>query len=283
MLRDFPLPGRTAGQVDADGRPVHAAAPVRDAATVMLVRDRHDAPLGSEPGGVEVFAFRRVAGMAFAAGMLVFPGGSVDPGDAEPGTPWVPPPPPPQDAPPLVAAARETFEECGVLLARSAVGRAPDADELAAPGWEERRLALASGATTLARALLATGLSLSAADLHPWARWVTPTFERRRFDTRFYVAALPAGQEARDLGGEGEQATWLDPGAAVAAHAAGRLPMLPPTLVCLEELAAARDVAGLLATFRLPAPISPWVTRDGSGRLVLRIDLDGRGGGEAAP
>jgi 8-oxo-dGTP pyrophosphatase MutT (NUDIX family) len=181
-----------------------------------------------------------------------------------------------------VAAVRETFEECGVLLALDAAGRAPNAAELAAPSWEERRLALASGAAPLAEALLATGLSLRAADLRPWARWVTPAFERRRFDTRFYVAALPPGQEARDLGGEGEQAAWLDPRAAVAAHAAGRLPMLPPTLVCLEELAAAQDVAALFATPRVPRPVSPWVARDGCGRLVLRIDLDGRGGGEVA-
>jgi hypothetical protein len=69
----------------------------------------------------------------------------------------------------------------------------------------------------------------------------------------------------------------------VAAHAAGELPMLPPTLVCLEELAASPDVATLLATPRTPAPVSPWVARNGDGELVLRIDLDGRGGGEPQP
>ena len=141
-------------------------------------------------------------------------------------------------------------------------------------------MALATGRVRLADVLLGAGLAVRAADLRPWARWVTPPFESRRFDTRFYVAALPEGQAARELGGEGEQAAWLDPRAAVAAHAAGELPMLPPTLVCLEELAAAADITDLLATHRQPQPVSPWVARGGEGKLVLRIDLDGRGGGE---
>ncbi|MGZ4611942.1 MAG: NUDIX hydrolase [Kineosporiaceae bacterium] len=277
MLRDFPLGGRLAERVGGDGLPLHPAAPVRDAATVMLVRDR--AP---GPGGVEVFAFRRVPRMVFAPGMLVFPGGSVDPGDADPRTPWVGPPPAP-DGPAVVAAVRETFEECGVLLARDAAGRPPDAGELSAPEWEQRREALAAGRAGLAGVLAVAGLRLSADDLRPWARWVTPPFENRRFDTRFFVAALPPGQLARDLGGEGERAAWLDPARAVAAHAAGELPMLPPTLVCLEELATAPDVVTLLATPRRPRPVSPWVARGDDGRLRLRVDLDGHGGGEPTP
>jgi len=280
VLREFPLGAPTAERIDSEGRPVHAPPPVRDAATVMLVRDRTTGGAGSS--GVEVFAFRRVPRMAFAAGMLVFPGGSVDAGDGDPRTPWAGPPPSAQDAPAVAAAVRETFEECGVLLARDAAQRPPDAADLATAGWEERRVALADGRATLAEVLLGSGLAVHAADLRPWARWVTPPFETRRFDTRFYVAALPAGQEARDLGGEGERAAWLDPGAGVAAHAAGELPMLPPTLVCLEELAAAAGVAALLATPREPRPVSPWVARGGGGELVLRIDLDGRGGGEPA-
>jgi 8-oxo-dGTP pyrophosphatase MutT (NUDIX family) len=278
VFREFPLRGRMADRLDPEGRAVHPAPPVRDAATVMLVRDRPSGP--GCPPGVEVFAFRRVPRMAFAAGMLVFPGGSVDPGDADARTPWAGPMPRTPDAAAVAAAVRETFEECGVLLARDGAGRPPDAAELAAPVWEERRIALATGEVGLAEVLLGAGLVVRARDLHPWARWVTPPFENRRFDTRFYVAALPPGQEARDLGGEGEQAAWLDPRTAVAAHAAGDLPMLPPTLVCLEELAAADGVAGLLAAVREPRPVSPWVARGRDGELVLRIDLDGRGGGE---
>jgi 8-oxo-dGTP pyrophosphatase MutT (NUDIX family) len=281
VLREFPLRGRMADRVDAEGRPVHPAPDVRDAATVMLVRDRPG--VSGFPPGVEVFAFRRVPRMAFAPGMLVFPGGSVDPGDADPRTPWAGQAPPTRDAPAVAAAVRETFEECGVLLAVDADGAAPDAAALAAPAWEERRVLLAAGELTLPDVLRGEGLAVRGGDLRPWARWVTPPFENRRFDTRFYVASLPGGQEARDLGGEGERAAWLSAGAAVEAHAAGKLPMLPPTLVCLEELAAAPDVAALLATQREPRPVSPWVTRGAAGDLVLRIDLDGRGGGEAGP
>jgi 8-oxo-dGTP pyrophosphatase MutT (NUDIX family) len=268
VIREFPLPGSASDRLAPDGRPRQPAPPVRDAATVLLVRDG--------AAGIEVFTFRRVPRMAFAPGMLVFPGGSVDPADAR--TPFL------QervdDAAAVAAGVRETFEECGVLLAVDAAGAAPDAGTLASPAWEERRLRLTAGELALADVLGDTGLAVRATDLHPWARWVTPLFERRRFDTRFYVAALPPEQEARDLGGEGERAAWLSPAAAVAAHAAGGLPMLPPTLVCLEELAAAPDVTTLLATPRTPRPVSPWIVRDAAGDLVLRIDLDGRGGGE---
>jgi 8-oxo-dGTP pyrophosphatase MutT (NUDIX family) len=228
---------------------------------------------------VEVFAFRRVPRMVFAPGMLVFPGGSVDAADADPATPWDVPV---DDtaAPSLAAAVRETFEECGVLLARNRSGTPLDAGGLASPVWEERRIALAEGRLALAAVLTQAGLVASASALHPWARWVTPAFERRRFDTWFYLARVPEGQEPRDLGGEGEQAGWLEPAAALERHAGGELPMLPPTQVCLEELAAAGSVDELLATPRAVRPVSPWVERAGDG-LVLRIDLDGRGGGEA--
>jgi 8-oxo-dGTP pyrophosphatase MutT (NUDIX family) len=272
VLREFALTGRMVERVDGDGRPLHPPPPARAAATVMLLRER--------AGGVEVFAFRRVARMAFAPGMLVFPGGSVDAADADPDLPWDAP----VDAaaaPVLAAAVRETFEECGVLLAVDPAGRAPDAAELASPAWEERRTGLAEGRLALAGVLAATGLRAAGSALRPWARWVTPAFEQRRFDTWFYLARLPAGQEARDLGGEGERATWLEPADAVERHRAGELPMFPPTLVCLEELAAGGSVDALLATPRQVRPVSPEVTR-GDGGLVLRVDLDGRGGGEPA-
>jgi 8-oxo-dGTP pyrophosphatase MutT (NUDIX family) len=215
--------------------------------------------------------------MVFAPGMLVFPGGSVDAADADPAVPWDVPVDR-AEAPALAAAVRETFEECGVLLARDRTGRAPDADELASPAWEERRIGLAEGRVPLATVLTQAGLAAAASALHPWARWITPEFERRRFDTWFYLARVPSGQEPRDLGGEGERAAWLDPADALARQAAGELPMLPPTMVCLEELAAAGSVEELLATPRAVRPVSPWVA-SGQDGLVLRIDLDGRGGG----
>src|SRR3954465_5588068 len=171
VLREFPLPPRASERLAQDGAPRQPAPPVRDAATVMLVRD--------VAGGVEVFAFRRVPRMAFAPGMLVFPGGSVDAADADAALPWDAPVDP-ATAPVLAAAVRETFEECGVLLAVPVGGRdaglPPDAAELASPAWEERRTALAEGRSTLARVLTTTGLAAAGSALRPWARWVTPAF-----------------------------------------------------------------------------------------------------------
>jgi 8-oxo-dGTP pyrophosphatase MutT (NUDIX family) len=270
VLREFPLTGRLAERLDADGRPLHEPPSLRPAATVLLLRD-------AAGRGVQVFAFRRVPRMVFAPGMLVFPGGSVDAADADPTIPWDVPVDP-AAAPALAAAVRETFEECGVLLARDSAGGAPDADELASTAWEERRIDLAEGQVPLSTVLTQAGLAGAASALRPWARWITPEFERRRFDTWFYLARVPARQEPRDLGGEGELAAWLDPADALERHAAGELPMLPPTQVCLEELAVAGSVEELLSTPRAVRPVSPWVAHGVPGP-VLRIDLDGRGGG----
>jgi 8-oxo-dGTP pyrophosphatase MutT (NUDIX family) len=288
MLRQFPLPatGGPAGPAGPTGParlPLRPPLPVRDAATVMLVRD------GAR--GVEVFVFRRVATMAFAAGMYVFPGGAVEPADAA-DLPWSGPSveqvaavlgEAPALARALVAAAvRETFEECGVLLAVRADGGPVD---VASAGWEARRRALVDGEATLGDVLLAGGLRLSVQPLRAWAHWVTPPFESRRFAARFFVAALPAGQQARDLGGEGERARWAGAAELVELHDGGLAPMLPPTLVCVQELAAAGTVAELLATPRRVRPVSPWVEQvagpDGVAVAMLTVDLDGVGGGEA--
>ncbi len=286
MIREFPLAGRLPDPPGARGAP----APLRDAATVLLVRDA--------AAGIEVFAFRRTSRMAFAPGMLVFPGGGVDPRDGDPAVPWHGPAPGELAAvlgadtaaarALVVAAVRETFEECGVLLAGAPGG--PPADVTGA-AWEARRRDLVAGNTSLAAVLAGAGLVLRADLLRPWAHWVTPAFERRRYVTRFFLARVPAGQAPRDLhaeglGGEGERASWLDAGQAVAAHAAGKLPLLPPTLVCLEEVAAASSVAELESAQRRVRPVSPWVHRaDGGpgGGPVLRVDLDGVGGGEPGP
>jgi len=287
VLRDFPLMRAPT--------PPREAAPVavRDAATVMLLRR------AAGPGaGVEVFTLRRAPRMAFAAGMLAFPGGAVEPGDADPRLPWRGPGPADvaaalgtdaAQARALVAAAvRETFEECGVLLAgppeeqADVPGGAPGDDRQHDRQHEEWRQALLAGSATLADVLLDAGLVVDAGLLRPWAHWITPPWEPRRFDTRFFVAPLPGGQQARHLPGEAAQASWRDAGEAVREHRAGRLPMLPPTLVMLEDLAAAPSVAAVLATPRRLRPVSPWRERV-DGTDVLRVDLDGIGGGEPAP
>ena len=279
MLRDFAIDPK-AGELARGWRQASGGVAVapRAAATVLLLRD------GAE--GVEVFVLRRAASMAFAPRMHVFPGGGVDPRDADPDLPWVGPSPAAwaaalggasSPASELVCAAvRELFEECGVLLAGPDDARV--VDDLDDPGWEVDRQALLDRSVALSGLLQRRELVLRSDLLRPWARWTTPAFEPRRYDTRFFVAAMPAGQHARDVGGEADHAAWIGARAAVQGHRAGRLAMLPPTLVALEEVSAHPDVASVLAARRRLRPVMPWLVGD-----HLRIDLDGLGGGEPGP
>lgn len=256
----------------SDGR--RPAAVPRDAATVVLLRQG-----GS---GVEAFLLRRTAELEFAAGACVFPGGSVDAHDADPGIGWAGPGPddfgallgvPPDRARALVCAAvRETFEESGVLLAGSSpASLAGDGDVLAAD-----RHALLAGSASLGDVLGRRGLVLRADLLTPWARWITPEVSPRRYDTWFFAAALPPGQEATPAPeghadpGESESGAWLRPAAALEAARAGEITLLPPTAVTLGELAAYSDVAGILAARRVITPRLPRVVvEDGRPRLVM--------------
>ena len=248
--------------------------PARPSATVALLRDTSR--------GIEVFLLRRVASMAFAAGMHVFPGGGVDPRDA-----WVDagaPVAPPEQWPALLsadpaltaalacAAVRETFEECGVLLAAGRDQPQGVLPDVSGTEWERDRLALAAHEVALSELLARRGLALRADLLGPWAHWITPDFEQRRFDTRFFVAALPSGQQARHVGGESERSVWIRPADAVAGYEDGALPMLPPTVAVLRELAGYPEVAAVLAAVpgRTIRPVQPVAVLDGQGaRLVL--------------
>jgi len=178
----------------------------RDAATVILIRPEAGAAApGVDTAGVEVYLLRRTKALEFAPGACVFPGGSVDVRDADPGiaeTGWAGPAPadfgqllgvPADRARALVCAAvRETFEESGVLLAGpSPAELVPDGADLA----QDRR-ALLDGSLSLSELLARRGLLLRADLLTPWARWITPEVSPRRFDTWFFAAALPVGQLA---------------------------------------------------------------------------------------
>ncbi len=242
----------------------------RDAATVALVRDG--------AAGVEVFLLRRVKTMAFAAGMHVFPGGAVDVRDVDDAVAWVGPSPEAfpthlgcdhKTARALVCAAvRETFEECGVLFASSA---GADAVGEIAGGWEDERRALASGEVSLASVLRRRGMVLRSDLLQAWSRWVTPEFEPRRYDTWFFVAAVPSGQRPRAVPGESDGAAWVDARSALDRYEAGELAMLPPTAATLRELSAYDDVAGVLrAQRRVVAQLPRAVVRD--GQVTLEID-----------
>jgi 8-oxo-dGTP pyrophosphatase MutT (NUDIX family) len=249
----------------------------RHAATVVLLRDGD--------AGIEAYLLRRQQTMAFAAGMYVFPGGSVDPRDASlSDAAWVGPAPEQWTslltadddlAKALVCAAvRETFEESGVLLAGSAAGDI--VADTTGDDWEADRLALLDRSLSFAGLLERRGLVLRADLLRGWAHWITPEVEPRRYDTRFFVAALPAGQRTRDVGGEADRVTWVRPEAALAASERGELGMLPPTAFTLSELSTYDSVAAVLAAgdARDIQPVLPKVvvTDGDDARLLLPHD-----------
>ena len=230
---------------------------IRPAATVLLLRD------GAE--GLEVHLLRRTRGMPFAGGMTAYPGGGVDRRDGDTEVAWAGPAPAEwaqalgcdeRTARELVCAAvRETFEEAGVLLAGSPDGSdvVPD---VSGDDWETQRQALLTRELSLAELLATRGLALRADLLRPFAHWITPPQETRRYDTRFFAAALPVGQEARDVSGEADEASWLTPQAALTQMRAGTRPMLPPTIHTLSQLSAFADVAAALAGSP-PEPLHP--------------------------
>lgn len=255
-----------AGSADA-ANPPEEPVPAREAATVMLLRDT--------PGGIEVFLQRRVAAMKFAAGMTVFPGGGVDERDADASIAWAGPPAEQwaewfdcdeRLARALVCAAvRETFEESGVLLA----GPAADTTVGDTSGYGDAREALVARKLSLAAFLADAGLTLRSDLLRPWANWVTPEQETRRYDTKFFVAALPSGQDADGETTEASESGWRTPAGALADGEAGRSMLMPPTWAMLSDLAACRDVAEALAFDRTPVPkLMPTLRADGHAVLV---------------
>lgn len=265
-MTDGGLPPDFLERARAAQDPSFVPAAPRHAATVALVRDA--------PRGMEVYLLRRVRGMAFAGGMHVFPGGSVDAADAAADVPdvgrW-------GDAfsadEPLArslvcAAVRETFEESGVLLA----GASP-VDLLAdvsTDAWEAERVALEGRQHSLSELLARRGLVLRTDLLRPLAHWVTPEVEPKRFDTRFFLARMPEGQVTRVAGSEADQRLWLRPSDALDQQ----LTMLPPTRAVLSELSAYGDVEAALAASRAINPVLPKLFVDDDDRLVFLLPGD---------
>ncbi len=248
--------------------------PTRDAATIVLLRDG--------ASGLEAYLLRRAATMSFAARMHVFPGGRVDPADSTAHVDWFGPSPHEwaglltADAALcrglVCAAVRETFEESGVLLA----GAGPDAvADVAGPEWEADRIALIERRESLSGLLSRRGLALRADLLRPWAHWITPELEPKRYDTRFFVAALPPGQQARDVGGEADATMWLTPAEAARRHEAGGLEMLPPTITTLRELADYATTADVMqaAAERDISPVLPRIVLTGAAGDEMELLL----------
>jgi 8-oxo-dGTP pyrophosphatase MutT (NUDIX family) len=249
----------------------------RPAATVMLVRDAPESP-----DGISVFLMRRHAAMEFAAGTVVFPGGGVDDRDRNADIAWAGPLPSwwaqrfgidTDLAEALVcAAARETFEECGVLFAGPADDPAGIVSD--ASVYRESRQALADRTLSFADFLQRENLVLRADLLRPWANWVTPEAERtRRYDTYFFVGVLPEGQRADGDNTESDQADWSTPQAAVAEFEAGRCFLLPPTWTQLDSLIG-RSVTDVLAVERHIVTVQPNLEIDGDNWIFEFFDSE---------
>ena len=242
--------------------------PARAAATVILLRDTR--------AGIEAYMLRRQASMAFAAGMYAFPGGRVDPKDmSDTAVSWAGPDVAEwarrlgTDEPAargfVCAAVRETFEESNVLLTE------PNVDP---SGWDDAREALVRRDLAFSAFLSKRGLAIQSDLLAPWAHWITPRFEERRYDTWFFVAAVPAGQEPQDVSGEADRAVWVRPADAVTAAQRGEADMLPPTWIVLSELASYGSVKEVMvaAAGRIIKTTMPGWRDDGE---VVRVLLPG--------
>lgn len=246
----------------------------RPAATVMLVRDEAD--------GVQVYMLKRVASMDFAPSTMVFPGGGID-GRDDAALPWAGPGVV-QWAARLgcddhltrmlvVAAVREVFEECGVLLASpTEQGPLVDAGD---PSWRAARDALNSRELSLGELLHREGLVLRTDLLRAHAHWTTPAVEPRRFDTRFFVALMPEHQRADAQTSEAEHGGWVRPAQLLEDFAAGRVQMLPPTISCVEDLAEASSATEFFAEEPVIRRMEPVVTLRDDGVVVFRVDQAG--------
>jgi 8-oxo-dGTP pyrophosphatase MutT (NUDIX family) len=222
-------------------------AAARDAATVIVIRDGE--------AGIEAFCVLRHPRSSFLGGAVVFPGGKVDTADTAPGWHDLATAPHPRsagfislsaDARALaIAACRETLEEAGIVPVDGLVA---DLDalraEIAAPPAAdvERR----GGPSALAASLARRGLRLTLGALVPFARWITPTAEQRRFDARFYLLVLPPGQVGRHDDHETTMSFWGRPRDVLDRFMAGEIFLAPPTTRTLELLERAGTVQGAL-------------------------------------
>ncbi|WP_051266273.1 NUDIX hydrolase [Nakamurella lactea] len=250
--------------MSADPRPPDPAVRIRPAATVMLLRDG--------AAGPEVFVLQRVASMAFAGGMTAFPGGGVD--DRDQVTPdWAGPAP---DwwadrfaadsvlaAAVVTAAVRELFEETGVLLADLPPGSAATDPAVR----EDLRRGIVGHRTGIE----ALGATIRADLLRPWARWVTPPGQPRRYDTFFLAAVAPAGAEPQLLTTEAEIGRWVRPQDALDAGRKGEIALMPPTVAMLSDLAALPSATDLLQIDRRVHPASPRVISAEGESVVVRF------------
>jgi 8-oxo-dGTP pyrophosphatase MutT (NUDIX family) len=218
--------------------------------TVILLREERGAD-----GPFSVLMLERHGSITFP-GVHAFPGGVVDPGDAEvidaalpASQSWSSPEEgdtPPHALPYWIAAVRELFEEVGILLA-TREGRLLEGP--LGPDLQQMRARLHAGEPF--GALLAEAGLVPATDrLYSFARWITPKANPKRFDTRFLVGRLPAAQDVTVDGTETVSATWYTPQGALAVYEAARIQLIPPTVLTLDDLSRFDSVDAVLEDAR---------------------------------
>lgn len=252
----IPLDRLPAGFAERVGYADMPASEPKPAATAVLVRDSDRGP--------EILLLKRNRAAGFVPGAYVFPGGRVDEEDALPQLcALLDPPPPAPDAAYWLAAVREVFEETGALLATVQPTPAQRAE------WRERLL---THSATLLDVMTALDARPDLSNMAYCAHWITPTAEPKRYDTRFFLAALPEGAEVSPDAREMSDATWLTAEIALARFREGRLPMIFPTVKTVQRLRHYRNVAEMLAAFRTTEilPVLPRLVRteDGVGIVV---------------
>jgi 8-oxo-dGTP pyrophosphatase MutT (NUDIX family) len=254
--------------------------PLRDAATVLIVRDGDD--------GLEVFMLRRNLRSDFVGGAYVFPGGAVDPADREADLQrWCRGRSDAEASTRLgvdhgglafwVAAIRESFEESGYLLAYGPDGElARLHDPAVAERFVEHRRAVDRGERSLVSVCEDEGLTLAVDTMWYFGHWITPEGAPRRYDTRFFLAAAPPEQTPVHDDREVIANLWIRPAEALARHAAGELAMLPPTVASLRALepsATAVDALAAAAEVVDVPTVQPRVIMDEGGvRIVMPGD-----------
>lgn len=251
--------------------PARPAVPPRHASTLVVVRE---VP-AQRAGGLEVFCVERQK-VGFLGGAVVFPGGKLDPGDLDAGWATVTNEPratPASWAPDeathrglAIAACREALEEAAIL---PVVGAAPAHADLVA--WRKSL----DGETTLRALLASKGLTLDLQALRPFARWITPEAESRRYDTRFFLFLADRALTGAHDDHETTASFWAPPAEVLRRFDAGELQLAPPTHRTLELLASARTTgdAVALADAACLDPICPrLVVADGTAALVLPGD-----------
>ncbi len=248
----------------------------KSAATVLLVRDSGN--------GIEVFMVKRHHKIDFASGALVFPGGKVDEADADPALRAYCAGAAELDDTALairIAAVRETFEECGVLLARprGEPGVIDAARLLELEGWAVR---LNNDSVTMTEFVEAENLELALDELAYFAHWVTPPLIPKRFDAHFYLVNAPTDQVAVHDGSESVDSTWSKPADVIAAADLDEIRLVFATRMNLQKLGTHADATTAMTVTRAATVVTvqPAMESFEGGIRTLRIPLEAGYGGD---